>query len=80
MTSMWNSFISTRVVLWKCQARGHAQAFSVEPVAALISRLVKPDGGRLLLADPLERTRKHRWGCMYSIWGSCTAGQLLHGT
>ena len=45
------------------------QAFSVEPVAALVSRLVKPDGGRLLLADPLERTRKHRCGCMYPAPG-----------
>lgn len=56
------------------------QAFSVEPVAALVSRLVKPDGGRLLLADPLERTRKHRCGCMYSLWGPCTAGQLVWRT
>ncbi|KAK9838372.1 hypothetical protein WJX81_007839 [Elliptochloris bilobata] len=36
------------------------EAFSVEPVAALVARLVHLDGGRLLLADPLERTRHHR--------------------
>ncbi len=32
----------------------------MEPVAALVARLLRPDGGQLLLADPLERTRPHR--------------------
>ncbi len=41
-------------------AHARGQAFSVEPVAALVARLLRPDGGQLLLADPLERTRPHR--------------------
>ena len=76
--SMWNHLAT----LWSfCGSVRHEgmQAFSVEPVAALVSRLVKPDGGRLLLADPLERTRMHRRGDALLTRGSCTAGQPLYG-
>lgn len=46
----------------------------MEPVAALVAKLLKADGGRLLLADPLERTRHYRrapslpssfWHCLH---------------
>lgn len=72
MTSMCNHPATPNL---SCEHIRHAgmQACSVEPVAALISQLVKTDGGRLLLADPLERTRKHRRGCV--CWVSCPAGR-----
>ena len=35
--------------------------FSVEPVAHIAPQLLKPQTGRLFLADPIQRTRENRY-------------------
>jgi predicted nicotinamide N-methyase len=50
---------------------------AVEPVAEVVSRLLKPTSGLLLLADPPNRTAQHRQRCIQLLAEAKPAGLQL---
>lgn len=55
-------------------------ALPPQPVARVVPRLLRQDGGTLLLADPPDRARHNRWaaGAVRHAWQRQRPWRLLH--